>query len=301
MFTVKMEHKFGAKTSLSGLFIYNHTQEPAASPLPDSVSFLDQSANWLIRHPKVFVVNNTNVLSDTTVLSLRYGFSIFPDGRNCRGGSPGQGCFSDGLASLGFSPAFVNAVDASAKNLFPRITFQNFMTFGQDLNTAPITWKSPITINAAMSKLVGVHTWKFGGDFRRMQVATALLNMTAGTYSFQNQFTAGPGGVGGYDFASFLLGTPSTGSIDYNRGEGVYYLYYGGAYVQDSTGASAHGSRSITACASSTRADCASRTITSPSVSIRTPPVPSCRRWMPPSGRTATPARHSKAASSSPA
>jgi hypothetical protein len=233
MFTVKMEHKFGAKTSLSGLFIYNHTQEPAASPVPDSVSFLDQSANWLIRHPKVFVVNNTNVLSDTTVLSLRYGFSIFPDGRNCRGGSPGQGCFSDGLAALGFSSAFVNAVDASAKNLFPRITFQNFMTFGQDLNTSPITWKSPITVNAAMSKLVGVHTWKFGGDFRRMQVATALLNMTAGTYSFQNQFTAGPGGAGGYDFASFLLGAPSTGSIDYNRGEGVYYLYYGGGYVQD--------------------------------------------------------------------
>jgi hypothetical protein len=66
----------------------NHTQEPAASLVPDNLSFLAQSANWLTRHPKVFVVSNTNVLSDSTVLSLRYGFSIFPDGRNCRGGSP---------------------------------------------------------------------------------------------------------------------------------------------------------------------------------------------------------------------
>ena len=89
MFTVKGEHKFTDRSSLSGLFIYNQTKEPAASPLSDDKSFLDQSANWLIRHPKVFVVNNTNVLSDTTVVSFRYGYSVFPDGRNCRGGSPG--------------------------------------------------------------------------------------------------------------------------------------------------------------------------------------------------------------------
>src|SRR5439155_35955 len=83
----------------------------------------------------VFVVNSTNVLSDSTVLSFRYGFSIFPDGRNCRGGSPGAGCFTDGLSALGFSQTYLNEVDATAKNLFPTITFQNFMTFGQNLNT----------------------------------------------------------------------------------------------------------------------------------------------------------------------
>ncbi len=111
---------------MSGLFIYNQTKEPAASPVPDELSFLEQGANWLIRHPKVFVVNNTNVLSDTMVVSFRYGYTVFPDGRNCRGGSPGKGCFTDGLASLGFSPTYLNAVDATAENLFPSVSFQNF-------------------------------------------------------------------------------------------------------------------------------------------------------------------------------
>jgi trimeric autotransporter adhesin len=233
MFTFKGEHKFSDKSSLSGLFIYNQTKEPAASPVPDEKSFLEQGANWLIRHPKVFVLNNTNVLSDTTVVSFRYGYSVFPDGRNCRGGSPGVGCFTDGLASLGFSQTYLNGVDDTAANLFPSVSFQNFSSAGQNLNTAPIKWESPITLNGALSKLVGRHTWKFGADFRTMRLFTTLLNNTAGTFTFQNLFTAGPNRVGGYDFASFLLGAATTGSVDYNRGDGVYSLLYGGGYVQD--------------------------------------------------------------------
>src|SRR5262245_4045073 len=233
MFTIKGEHKFNDRSSLSGLFIYNQTKEPAASPVPDSLSFLEQGANWLIRHPKVFVINNTNILSDSTVVSFRYGYTVFPDGRNCRGGSPGKGCFADGLASLGFNQSFLNAVDTTAQNLFPTVSFQNFSTAGQNLNTAPIKWESPVTLNAALSKLQGSHTLKFGADYRSMRLFTTLLNNTAGSYAFQNLFSAGPNRVGGYDFASFLLGAPTSGSADFNRGDGVYSLQYYGGYVQD--------------------------------------------------------------------
>src|SRR5206468_3773207 len=85
----------------------------------------------------------------------------------------------------------------------------------------------------ALSKLIGRHTMKFGGDYRKMQVATTLLNNTAGSFSFQNLFTAGPGRVGGYDYASFLLGAATSGSVDFNRGDGLYFIRYGGGYVQD--------------------------------------------------------------------
>ncbi len=233
MLTFKGEHKFNDSSSLSGLFIYNQTKEPAASPVPDDLSFLEQGANWLIRHPKVFVLNNTNVLSDTLVASFRYGYSVFPDGRNCRGGSPGVGCFSDGLSSLGFNQSYLSAVDDTAENLFPSVSFQNYSAGGQNLNTAPIKWESPITLNAAMSKLAGRHTVKIGGDFRTMRLDTTLLNNTAGSFTFQNLFTAGPNRVGGYDYASFLLGAATSGSVDFNRGGGIYSLNYGGGYIQD--------------------------------------------------------------------
>ena len=233
MLTIKGEHKFSDRSSLSGLFIYNQTKEPAASPMPDELSFLENGANWLIRHPKVFVLNNTNVLNDTTVMSFRYGYTVFPDGRNCRGGSPGVGCFTDGIASLGFSSAYLNALDSTAEKLFPTVNFQNYSTGGQNLNTAPIKWESPVTLNAALSKLAGHHTWKFGADYRSMKLNTTLLNNTAGSFTFQNLFTAGPNRVGGYDYASFLVGAPNAGSVDYNRGDGVYSLQYYGGYVQD--------------------------------------------------------------------
>jgi trimeric autotransporter adhesin len=233
MFTIKGEHKFTKTSSLSGLFIYNQTKEHGGGAVSDDISFMEQAANWLIRHPKVFVLNNTNVLSDTTVATFRYGYTVFPDGRNCRGGAPGRGCFGDGLGSLGFNQAYLNAVDATAKNLFPALNFQNFSAVGQNLNTAPIRWESPVTLNGALSKLIGTHTVKFGGDYRRLQLETTLLNNTAGTFTFQNLFSAGPNRVGGYDFASFLLGAPSSGSVDFNRGGGVYSIKYGGGYVQD--------------------------------------------------------------------
>jgi hypothetical protein len=166
-------------------------------------------------------------------MSFRYGYTVFPDGRNCRGGSPGVGCFTDGIASLGFSSAYLNALDSTAEKLFPTVNFQNYSTGGQNLNTAPIKWESPVTLNAALSKLAGHHTWKFGADYRSMKLNTTLLNNTAGSFTFQNLFTAGPNRVGGYDYASFLVGAPNAGSVDYNRGDGVYSLQYYGGYVQD--------------------------------------------------------------------
>ena len=144
--------------------------------------------------------------------SFRYGYTVFPDGRNCRGGSPGKGCFSDGLASLGFNQTYLNAVDAHREEpVSQRSRSRTSPPAGQNLNTAPIKWESPITLNARAVEAGRPPHVKFGGDYRSMRLDTTLLNNTAGTFSFQNLFTAGPNRVGGYDYASFLLGAPTTG------------------------------------------------------------------------------------------
>jgi trimeric autotransporter adhesin len=233
MWTFKGEHKITDAWSISGFFAYNRTEEPGFAVVGDELSFLEPGANWLIRHPKVFVVNNTNVLNDATVMSLRIGYTTFPDGRHCRGGAPNQGCFNEGLASLGFNSVFVNAVAPAAKNLFPLVNFENFSTGGQHVGIAPIRWASPYTVNAAVTRLVGRHTWRVGGDIREMGVETNLEHDIAGTFNFDRLFTAGPGRVGGYDFASFLLGVPTSGSIPVTRGEGKYFFRYYATYIQD--------------------------------------------------------------------
>src|SRR5205823_103172 len=107
------------KWSLSGLYIYNKTDEPGSTIMkPDKLFMADQD-QWfgpLRRRPHVLVFNNTNVLNNTTVLTLRYGWTTWQD-------SCDKQAFTPGIQSLGFSPTYVNALGPGGKDTFPSISF----------------------------------------------------------------------------------------------------------------------------------------------------------------------------------
>src|SRR5438067_9771642 len=106
LYTFKMEHKFTDKSSLSGLYIYNKTDEPGSTIMKADKLFMADQDQWfgpLRRRPHVLTLNSTNVLNNTTVLSLHYGFSTWQD-------SCDKQAFSPGLQSLGFSPSYVSAL-----------------------------------------------------------------------------------------------------------------------------------------------------------------------------------------------
>ena len=233
LISLKIEHKFTDNVSLSGFYIYNNTDEPGSIAMPDGFNFLDTSTGILHRRPHVLVFNNTNIINDTTVLTLRYGWTTWQDGSTQRCADFEDGCFEDGLASLGFSQNFLNSVDASAAGLFPELAFDDaYDAVGESLGSAPRRWGSPYAINAAFTKLAGAHTIKIGGDIRRLGVKAAIDDDTAGTYEFEQDFTS-LNGVGGHEFASLLLGLPSGGEIPFDRGAfNVYTRYYSG-YIQD--------------------------------------------------------------------
>ena len=46
MFTIKIEHKFTDKSSLSGLYIYNKTDEPGTSLMKPDKLFMADQAQW---------------------------------------------------------------------------------------------------------------------------------------------------------------------------------------------------------------------------------------------------------------
>ena len=77
MWTFKGEHKFTDNWSLSGLYLYNRTIEEGRGNFAEGLSYLDGS-NYLVRHPKVFVLNNTNVLNNSTVIELALWVDQFP-------------------------------------------------------------------------------------------------------------------------------------------------------------------------------------------------------------------------------
>src|SRR5947209_10127461 len=154
MYTFKAEHKFTDKWSLSGLYIYNKTDEPGSTIMqPDKLFMADQD-QWfgpLRRRPHVLVFNNTNVLNNTTVLTLRYGWTTWQD-------SCDKQAFTPGLQSLGFSPTYVNALGPGGKDTFPSLAFDNVESVG-GWGGSPTRWKGPYAINGALTKLAGSHSF----------------------------------------------------------------------------------------------------------------------------------------------
>src|SRR5581483_11094397 len=85
-------------------------------------------------------------------------------------------------------------------------------TFGA-IDPTQINWKST-SANATYSKFVGSHTFKMGGDFRKIGMDSYLPGNGAGFFDFDKDITSSNGGnssaTDGNAFASFLLGYPST-------------------------------------------------------------------------------------------
>ena len=226
MFTLKAEHKFTDRSSLSGLYIYNKTDEPGSTIMKPDAWYIASQDNFfgpLRRRPHVLVFNNTNIINDTTVLSLRYGWSTWQDACD-------KQPFSAGIDTLGFSPNYTNAL--SQKDVFPDVRFDDATVDVGGWGAIPNRWKSPYSINGSLSKLMGSHSVKVGADMRRMGVATVSDTQMGGRFDFNSLFTS-RNGVGGHELASVLLGVPYSGLVPFDDGPFEWFTKYYGAYVQD--------------------------------------------------------------------
>jgi hypothetical protein len=225
MVTFKAEHKFTNSWSLSGLYIYNKTDEPGSTIMKPEAWYIASQDNFfgpLRRRPHVAVVNNTNILNDTTVLTLRYGYSTWQD-------SCDKQPFSAGIGSLGFSSNYTSAL--SQTDVFPELLFNDVVDVG-GWGAIPNRWNSPYTFNATLSKLWGNHSLKAGADMRKMGVDTVSATVMGGSFTFDRLFTSN-NGVGGHELASVLLGAPASGYVPFDDGPFEWYTKYYGAYIQD--------------------------------------------------------------------
>jgi trimeric autotransporter adhesin len=211
---------------LSGSYIYNKTDEPGTTIMKSDKNFMYDQDQWfgpLRRRPHVLVFNNTNILDDKTVLTLRYGWTTWGDSTDAQ-------LFSAGIPSLGFNPSFTNAL--ASTTVFPSLQFNNGTEPVGGWGAVPARWKSQYSVNGALTRLLGSHSVKVGGDARKLALATASESALGGTFTFDPAFT-GNKGVGGQEVASLLLGLPSSGSAPAVVGDSEWFTTYWGAYFQD--------------------------------------------------------------------
>jgi hypothetical protein len=100
--------------------------------------------------------------------------------------------------------------------------------FRQTLNDI---WSAQTTL----SRTMGTHLMKAGAEYRLYRMIRSNVGNQNGTYAFNSGFTqrnALTGDGSGNAFASFLLGYPSSGSVDINAGSDQRYPTYN-LFIQD--------------------------------------------------------------------
>jgi hypothetical protein len=239
LYSVKVEHKFTDKVALTGFYLYNRTDEPCSNYLAgqtDPNRFIDSADYILKRRPQILALNNTWVLSDSSVLALRFGWTTFPD-------NPSLSIDFD-PATLGFSQNFLGLVQQTGVPKFPIIDFTaGYDDYGHQ-NPVKRRVYSSYGFNGTYSRFVGTHTFKIGADYRQIGALLDSTSNPSGNFIFGREFTSSTGtnngsAIDGNAMATFLLGFPS-GELQSSGASlmglttplDLYTNYFGG-YVQD--------------------------------------------------------------------
>jgi hypothetical protein len=175
-----------------------------------------------------FVMSNTKTLGATAVNEARVSFF-----RTVLNKDNPAGSFAD-LSSLGF------VTGAGTLGIVPLPGYQQYMPqigfsqIGLQIGVPTLNTFQPNTTymaSDAFSKSVGRHTWKFGGEFRYLQVNERNYASPNGQFTFD-------GTVTGVDFADYLLGATcvSCGGAYIQASKQVLdsRTRYGGAFAEDS-------------------------------------------------------------------
>jgi len=222
----KVDQEITTRWRASLSYLHYGSREPSY-PYFQNIASLNQSL--IDRHVDATQANTTITATPTTVISLRWGFNRYPNYIYA---------LSQGfnLASLGFAPSLIQSFQLpSSQQYFPSISMSDLVSYGGSGPTNTFYYST--SFSGTMSKFVGRHNLKMGGDYRAIHVAGTPAP-TVGSYSFSSGFTNNENSSGsavlgtGASLASMLLGYPSAGSV-VTSDSLSNMMRYGAAYVQD--------------------------------------------------------------------
>jgi trimeric autotransporter adhesin len=118
----------------------------------------------------------------------------------------------------------------------PNLSFTNFASL-QDINPQLLR-NQTLTFTDNVIWNHGKHTWRWGADFRRIQLNTETDSDARGSFIFTGLNTSEilggqPVAGTGYDFADFLLGLPQQTSVQYGENNYHFRANSWDAYAQD--------------------------------------------------------------------
>jgi outer membrane receptor protein involved in Fe transport len=239
-FTARVDHSLTQNQKVFARFSLNNT--PVSRPeIYGHDLYISEPINGAVDqlNQRQAVVNYTNALSPRLVLELSSSFLRYSIQRK------GPGNDFDPV-QLGF-PVYYRQLQPALVPCFPGITITNLGVSipvadvgGGLIGNCQLLHDSYESFHeyANVTNTRGSHNLKFGGNFGTNRLATGRYGVANQSYSYTPGFTQGPNplagsATAGVAFASFLLGTPSSGSVTTNGpGQNLLYRYYG-IYFQD--------------------------------------------------------------------
>ena len=209
--STKVNHNFNNAVSLSGFVLQQVTHEANANYNP--VNRYVGSSYQLDRTIKTYVLNNTYVMSPSTVLTLRGGYNHFDDNYILP--------FAYDAAALFNNPALT--AQMSDLNRFPTLAITGYK--GAGFTNRQDNGYYQYGFNGALTKLQGTHSFKVGGDYRRIGATSLNYGASTGSYTFTGTYS-------GNALADLLLGYPQSGNIPLNENLDGYVNYFAG-FAQD--------------------------------------------------------------------
>ena len=216
--SLKLDHHFTDNVGLSGVYLFQNSSEPDRNFFPDAK--YAYPSYQLDRAINVFVLNNTYIVNSSTVATLRFGMNTFEDDNSLP--------YDFDPATLGFAPGFVSQMPVKK---FPSISTTGF----QGTGFSGVNNRNYYTYggNGTITKLIGGHSYKIGADYRLLGVKAQNFGQSAGSFTFNGQFTAvNPTSNTRNAIGDLLLGFPSSGSFTQNSPVNNFVKYYSG-YFQD--------------------------------------------------------------------
>jgi hypothetical protein len=227
-FSIRLDHAINAQHTISARFALSNVQRGA-------VDFFGNGGGWVNPGgggvPLEFDARNVSLdhawmISPTVLFNARYGFI-----RQVVGKDPALTGLD--LTTVGFPASFNQQIFFHALPAFQPSGFRAIAPATSDLIDRT---DDTHAFQASLTTVLERHTLKFGVDFRYIPIQELQPNAPQGVFNFDARFTgADPlntSASSGNSIASFLLGFPSSGSIDFNPAVSISSNYFAG-YLQD--------------------------------------------------------------------
>lgn len=225
----RVDHRINDLQSLFFRFGWNHrtdTTKPYYG-IPGADTVLGDSDGFF-RGNISAAVGYTWTINPHTVLDIRAGVTRYGEGNT-------QDTLGMDMTTLGFPTSFTKSLPYP---LFPSIRMKNgdVNELGGG-NTPSRRFINQLNPEVNVHSVYGRHALKYGANFIGVQDNNFSSGRSGGLFTFDRSLTQGPdptvaNALSGFDFASFMLGTPGSGYVDYNAVPAKTVKFFG-FYLQD--------------------------------------------------------------------